>query len=109
MRAAAMDPALGATDLAEHLVREKAVPFRRAHEIVGALVRHAEEKGVTIRDIPMAALAGIAPELDARAMGALDPERAVAARTLPGGPAPAAVLERVAALEADLVALGFEI
>ena len=39
MRAAAADPALGATDLAEHLVRAKGVPFRRAHEIVGSLVR----------------------------------------------------------------------
>ena len=98
MRAAAQDPALGATDLAEHLVREKAIPFRRAHEIVGALVRHAETKGVSLRAIPAAELAGIAPELDEAALASLDPERAVAARTLPGGPAPSAVLARVEAL-----------
>jgi argininosuccinate lyase len=108
MGEAAQDPALGATDLAEHLVREKQIPFRRAHEIVGSLVRHAETKGVSLRAIPVADLAGIAPELDERAMGALDPEKAVAARTLPGGPAPAAVLARVEALEAELRGLGFE-
>jgi argininosuccinate lyase len=109
MRAAAQDPALGATDLAEHLVREKKIPFRRAHEIVGSLVRHAEGKGLSLRAVPAADLASIAPELDAAALAALDPERAVAARTLPGGPAPAAVLGRVEALEAELKGLGFEI
>ncbi|HEY0709684.1 MAG TPA: argininosuccinate lyase, partial [Polyangia bacterium] len=86
MNAAAQDPALGATDLAEHLVREKGVPFRRAHEIVGGLVRHAETRGVTLAQIPTADLGSIAPELDQAAMAALDPARAVAARTLPGGP-----------------------
>jgi argininosuccinate lyase len=109
MRVAAQDPALGATDLAEHLVREKQIPFRRAHEIVGSLVRYAETKGVSLRSIPPADLAGIAPELDERAIEALDPERAVAARTLPGGPAPAAVIARVEALEAELRGLGFEV
>jgi argininosuccinate lyase len=109
MRAAAQDPALGATDLAEHLVREKAIPFRRAHEIVGALVRHAETTKVSLREIPLGDLAGIAPELDEAAIGALDPERAVAARTLTGGPAPTAVLARVEALESELRSLGFEV
>jgi argininosuccinate lyase len=106
MEAAARDPALGATDLAEHLVREKGVPFRRAHEIVGHLVRHAERAGVSLRDVPVAELPAIAPELDAAALGALDPVRAVAARTLIGGPAPARVLAEVARLEAELAALG---
>ena len=109
MRAAADDPALGATDLAEHLVREKGVPFRRAHEIVGALVRHSDGKGVSLRDIPVTELATIAPELDARSLEALDPQRAVAARTLPGGPAPSQVRQRVAALEAELTGLGFQV
>ena len=50
MRAAADDPALGATDLAEELVRG-GMPFRSAHEVVGRLVRHAEEKKVSLRDL----------------------------------------------------------
>jgi argininosuccinate lyase len=107
MRAAAADPALGATDLAEHLVRG-GLPFRRAHEVVGALVRHAEQRGLSLRDVPRAELPAIAPELTPEALDALDPTRAVGARTLTGGPAPAKVLEEVARLERELRDLGFE-
>jgi argininosuccinate lyase len=108
MAAAAGDPALGATDLAEHLVRG-GLPFRRAHEIVGALVRHAETRGLTLREVPAADLTAIAPELTPAALAALDPARAVAARTLPGGPAPAQVLSEVERLESELRGLGFEV
>ena len=111
MAAAAADPALGATDVAEHLVRA-GIPFRRAHEIVGALVRHAETRGLSLRQVPANDLPAIAPELagelGAAALAALDPARAVAARTLPGGPAPAQVLGEVERLERELRALGFE-
>ena len=108
MRAAAQDPALGATDLAEHLVREKGLPFRRAHEVVGTLVRAAESRGVSLRAFPAADLAAIDPALDPAALTSLDPDRAVAARNLIGGPAPAQVKERVAELESELRALGLE-
>jgi argininosuccinate lyase len=107
MSAAAGDPALGATDLAEELVRG-GVPFRTAHEIVGKLVRRAEEKRVTLRDLDAADLAGVDARLTPSVLGALDPRRAVAARALPGGPAPAAVERELARLEADLRALGLE-
>jgi argininosuccinate lyase len=108
MKAAAHDPALGATDLAEHLVRG-GLPFRRAHEVVGALVRHAESQGVSLRDVPHAQLPAVAPELTPDALGALDPTRAVGARTLTGGPAPARVLDEVDRLEKELRELGFEL
>ncbi len=108
MKAAADDPALGATDLAEHLV-SRGMPFRRAHEIVGQLVKHAEGKGVSVRDVPVADLPAIAPELSSEALGALDAVRAVNARTLVGGPAPAQVIKEVERLEAELSTLGFEI
>ena len=85
------------------------MPFRRAHEIVGSLVRAAEAKGVSLRAFPPVELTQIAPELDAAALLYLDPERAVAARNLLGGPAPPQVLARVADLEADLRALGLDV
>ena len=44
MREAAADPALGATDLAEELVR-RGMPFRSAHEVIGGLVRTGKRIG----------------------------------------------------------------
>src|SRR6516165_10664517 len=40
--AAARDPQLLATDLADYLVR-KGLPFRQAHHVVGAVVAHSEQ------------------------------------------------------------------
>jgi len=42
-----MDAQLLATDIADYLVR-KGVPFRASHEVVGRLVRRAEEQGVEL-------------------------------------------------------------
>jgi argininosuccinate lyase len=108
MKEAVSDPALGATDLAEHLVRE-GVPFRKAHEIVGKLVRHAEQMNISLREVPEAVLQQIAPELHPGCMLALDPNRAVALRLVVGGPAPSQVMAEVKRLENELVGLGYEV
>jgi argininosuccinate lyase len=108
MKEAANDPALGATDLAEHLVRE-GLPFRRAHEIVGKLVRHAEQMGVSIRDVPEHDLPQIAPELTLAALQSLSPRTAVAGRAVIGGPAPSQVTREVQRLAAELKGLGYEV
>jgi len=108
MRAAAEDPALGATDVAEELVRG-GTPFRTAHEIVGKLVRRAEERRVSLRALDAADLAAIDPTLTPKLLEALDPARAVAARTVIGGPAPESVRRELDALEAELRALGLEL
>lgn len=47
----ALDSQLLATDLADYLVR-RGVPFRDTHEIVGRLVRRAEENGLGLMDLP---------------------------------------------------------
>jgi argininosuccinate lyase len=107
MKTAAEDPALGATDLAEELVRG-GMPFRSAHEVVGKLVRAAEERGVSLRALDAKDLAAIDAKLTPAVMGALDPARAVAARTVPGGPAPDNVRRELAQLEGELKALGLE-
>ena len=108
MNAAAQAPALGATDLAEEMVRG-GMPFREAHELVGKLVRRAEEKKVTLRALEAADLTAIDGRLTPALLRALDPAAAVAARTVIGGPAPAAVRREVERLTAELAALGFEV
>jgi argininosuccinate lyase len=108
MAAAAADPALGATDLAEELVRG-GMPFRTAHEVVGRLVRRAEERGVSLRALDATDLAAIDAKLTPKVLEALDPARAVGARTVTGGPAPEGVRRELAALEAELRGLGFEV
>lgn len=108
MKEAASDPALGATDLAEHLVRE-GVPFRKAHEIVGKLVRHAEQMGVSLRDVPEHDLQQIAEELQVASLQVLSPARAVAGRTAIGGPAPSQVTREVQRLTAELKGLGYDV
>jgi argininosuccinate lyase len=108
MRAAADDPALGATDLAEELVRG-GMPFRSAHEVVGRLVRAAEERQVSLRELSDADLRAIDPALSRATMAALDPQRAVSVRALPGGPSPSAVEREIARLESELRTLGFDL
>ena len=85
MAAAATDPLLAATDLAELLVA-RGVPFREAHAIVGGLVREALESGT-----PLADLVRADSRLGAEAAAILQPGVAVARRTTPGGGGPQAV------------------
>jgi argininosuccinate lyase len=53
MRAAAGKGYSTATDLADWLVRVANVPFRDAHGITGAVVKHAEDKGVDLIDLSL--------------------------------------------------------
>jgi len=63
---------------------------------------------VTLRELGADDLRAVDPALTAEVMQALDPHRAVSARTLTGGPAPDMVLAEVDRLEAELRGLGFE-
>ncbi len=96
MRAAAGGWAL-ATDLAEYLVR-RGVAFRDAHEIVGAIVREAIAAGRSLSDLTLAELRRKSPAFGRDALEVLSVERSLAARSIAGGPAPAAVRRRLAEL-----------
>ena len=95
-----------ATDLAGALVRERDLPWRTAHQIVGIAVRLGEERGFGPADVTPELLdeaavlyGGAKVGLDAAAIRvALDPERFIAARTLQGGPAPSESLRQAAQL-----------
>jgi argininosuccinate lyase len=95
MRAAAEDPLLLATDLAEALVRE-GVPFREAHEAVGRAVAHCVEKDTDLRSLSREDLLAFHPAFPAGAAALTDLERALEGRSLAGGTARATV---AAALE----------
>ncbi len=95
-KAAAMDPLLLATDLADKLVLG-GVPFRQAHEIVGKLVALAAERNVPLDKLPsadfLAASAVLTPEIVA---ATFDLTSALAARQAPGAPSPGNIRTRLA-------------
>jgi len=96
LRAALERGHLCATDLADYLVKQ-GMPFREAHHVVGSLVAAAEQRRVTLGELPREVLAAAHPSLAAaEVLGALDPTAAVERRTVLGGPARVRVLEAIA-------------
>lgn len=93
-----------ATDLADGLVRVHRLSFREAHHVVGHAVRvvmdaRGDASALTAAIVEAAAEAEIGRRLgldEAAVRAWLDPRAAVAARSGPGGPAPAEVSRRAA-------------
>ena len=79
-----------ATDLAEELVT-RGVPFREAHEVVGEVVRLAEDRGVDLDGIDPDELAAVHPALDAGVAARFDPTQAIDRRDGVNGTATASV------------------
>jgi argininosuccinate lyase len=96
MRAAAGGWAL-ATDLAEYLVR-RGVPFRNAHETIGALVREAVARGRSLEALTFEDLRRHSAAFRRDVLKILSPESSLAARKVFGGPAPDVVRRRIAEL-----------
>ena len=91
MRADAAQGYATATDLADWLVRELGMPFRRAHHVTGRLVALAEKKGVGLEKLSLAEMRSVAPGVTAKVFKALDAATAVETRTSQGGTAPSLV------------------
>ncbi len=87
--AAASDPAMLATDLADYLV-VRGVPFREAHEIVGRLVAACIDSGRSFAEIGLEEYRAAHPAFD-ETVYEITPHRSVAARNIPGGTAPGQV------------------
>ena len=100
-RAAAEGGYTNATDLADELVAA-GVPFRTAHERVGALVRLAIEKKVKLEELTPNDLAEHAPELDASVLGRLGVEASLSRRAALGGSSPDRVKQAAADARAVL-------
>jgi len=108
LRAAAQDPALVATEVADYLVAF-GVPFREAHEIAGKVFQAAEKEGKSIREMSVARLKEFSPAFDGNLATALTLESALARRSLPGGTAPGAVRAALQEFKARLAKLGTEL
>ncbi len=84
MRVQARKGYLAATDLADYLAK-KGLPFRRAHEVVGHLVRLCEERGCELEDLSLQDFKKESELFEADIMRQLDLRSVVEARNTPGG------------------------
>ena len=83
--AAAADPALLATDLADYLVGQK-VPFRDAHHLVGEVVALAEKRAKPLDQLTLKELQGVSRKFKADALEVFDLKQALTKRTATGSP-----------------------
>ena len=89
-----------ATDVADYLVRQ-GVPFREAHEVVGALVAHCEQRGIELQEATDEDMASISPHLTPEVRSAMTLESSLQSKAGRGGTAP----QQVAAQRAEIAAL----
>ncbi|MBV9214215.1 MAG: argininosuccinate lyase [Actinobacteria bacterium] len=95
MAAAAADEFLGATDVADLLVR-RGVPFREAHGIVGSLVRTAADSGRALSELDREEIARLAPQLgDAGLADAISGDGFIDSKVSRGGTALPRVREQL--------------
>ena len=100
--AAAGDPLLLATDLADRLV-EGGVPFREAHEIVGRLVALAQSRNVPLNSLPAEDFLAASPVLDPETIRKnFQLKTALEARRSIGAPSPANVAREISRWESAL-------
>ena len=93
--AAAQDPALLATDLADYLVR-KGRPFRHAHHAVGSLVALAEGLGKPLNQLTLAEFQSVDKAFEPDALAIFDLQTALGRRKIIGAPGTRQVKAQVA-------------
>jgi len=91
LRAAAERGFGTATDLADWLVGVAGLPFRRAHQATGVIVKRAEARNCTLAELPLSEMQAVEPTITAAVYEILDLDRSVASRTSLGGTAPECV------------------
>ena len=89
----AIDATMMATDLADYLV-EKGVPFRKAHELAGKVVRVAGEKRVRLEKMSLEAYQAIGP-FEADVYQVFDPMKSIEKRNAIGGTSPQSVKKQI--------------
>ena len=103
-RAAASDPQLLATDLADYLVK-KGMPFRQAHHVVGAVVGFAEQAGKPLDQVTVAEFQKISPQFGADVADTFQLDRAMQRRAVIGAPGTKEVKKQLARWQSKLAKL----
>ncbi|MEA2298921.1 MAG: argininosuccinate lyase [Solirubrobacteraceae bacterium] len=103
LAAAASDEMIAAVDVADLLVR-RGMPFRRAHGIVGGLVRAAEDSGRTLSQLTRAELAEQSELLDEEYYAVLAESSWLESKVSEGGTALVRVREQLEAARTALAA-----
>jgi len=91
-----------ATDLADWLVRELNLPFRKAHHVTGAAVKQAEALGVDLSQLPLEEMQKLEPGITEAVYKVLTAEASCRSRQSYGGTAPEQVRARIADWRARL-------
>ena len=84
-----------ATDLADWIVRELAMPFRDAHHITGTIVALAEKNGKALHQLSLEQMQSVQPQIHGGVFDVLSPSASAASRTSYGGTAPQNVRAQV--------------
>jgi len=93
--AAAGDPTLLATDLADYLVR-KGIPFRKAHHVIGVLVALAEKERKPLNELGLEQLRSVEKSFAADALKVFDLNQAMGRRKGIGSPGTTEVKRQLA-------------
>ena len=101
--AAASDPMLLATDLADYLVNH-GVPFRQAHEVIGKLVAYSISEQRGFGDLTLEEFRKFSTAFEADVLNCLNLETAMQARKGIGAPSPANVKAQLARWRETLTA-----
>ncbi|MGI6065217.1 MAG: argininosuccinate lyase [Bacillota bacterium] len=94
MRAGAKGGFINATDAADYLAA-RGVPFREAHAVVGKLVLYCEQHEKALEDLELEELQQFSPLFQQDIFQYISLDHCVKVRNVPGGPAPAAVMEAI--------------
>jgi len=91
---ASLDPALLATEIADFLVMQ-GIPFRKAHRLVGELIRDCANQGITLLQASAEQLGKIHESLPGQFAELLDPRHAVERRAQFGGTSSTSVKNQI--------------
>ncbi len=102
MREAAGLGFTNATDAADYLAK-KGLAFREAHEIVGKLVLHCEQRGKALEELSLEELRTLSPVFGNDVYGSISLEACVEMRRAPGGPSSESVKKHIAKIKEFLI------